>query len=158
MILSEFKHKLSCINELNQSLKFTLSDGTVLPEHFHVTEVGTKWKHFIDCGGQLRDEKTVSFQMWTADDVKHRLSPERLLSIIDIAEHALGRMEDCEIEVECQTSLLGPTKWPSIGIYGLIFDDGFQLTMKHTDCLAKDKCGITVLDEPTSCCCSPGDC
>jgi len=34
-----------------------LENGTMVPEHFHVTEVGVVTKHFIDCGGTVRNER-----------------------------------------------------------------------------------------------------
>jgi hypothetical protein len=48
MKLSEFKKQLSTVTDLN----FVLPNG-VVPQHFHVTEVGQITKNFIDCGGTL---------------------------------------------------------------------------------------------------------
>ena len=44
MTLSEIKNIL---NKL-ETVAFTLPDGTLVPEHFHVTEVGLITKNFID--------------------------------------------------------------------------------------------------------------
>ena len=129
-----------------------------MPKHFHVTEVGKITKHFIDCGGSIRNEEVISFQLWNTDDYDHRLHPEKLLNIIVLSEKILG-LEDLEIEVEYQAE--------TIGKFGLDFDGkNFLLTSKQTDCLAKDKCDIPVEkqkvklsalnDDP---CCSPdGNC
>ena len=85
-------------------------------------------------GGTVREEQAVNFQLYTATDYDHRLSTEKLISIIELSEKALN-LPDAEIEVEFQ----GRT----IEKYGLAFVNGqFHLTMKQTDCLAKDKCGI----------------
>lgn len=130
MKLSEFKKRL---NELD-SLTFVQSNGTAVPAHFHVTEVGQVSKHFIDCGGTVRDEKVVNFQLWEANDFDHRLAPQKLKDIIDLSERKLG-LEDAEIEVEYQAE--------TIGKFGLEFENGkFTLTTKQTNCLASDKCGI----------------
>ncbi|GGW70053.1 hypothetical protein DFQ11_10647 [Winogradskyella epiphytica] len=130
MKLSEIKSKLKTLD----TIAFQLPDGTLVPNHFHVTEVGKITKHFIDCGGTVRKENVVNFQLWEADDYDHRLHPEKLISIIELSEKVLG-IEDLEIEVEYQ----GDT----IGKYGLDFDGKhFLLTTKLTDCSAKDKCGI----------------
>jgi len=130
MILSEVKTLLKHTSRL----EFKLPNGELVPSHFHVTEVGKVSKHFIDCGGVERKEEVVSFQLWNANDYDHRLHPERLLDIINLSESKLG-LSDSVIEVEYQ----GET----IGKYGLDYSDGtFQLTMKETDCLAKDNCGI----------------
>ena len=130
MNLSEIKSALSQVNEV----VFFEPDGNRVPAHFHVTEVGVVTKHFIDCGGTERKESVVNFQLFTATDYDHRLSAQKLGTIIELSEEKLG-MENLPIEVEYQ----GDT----IGKYGLEFQDGvFVLTSTQTDCLAKDKCGI----------------
>jgi hypothetical protein len=130
MKLSQVKEKLKSIDRL----KFQLPNSSIVPEHFHVTEVGLITKDFIDCGGVVRSEKVVNFQLWEANDFDHRLAPEKLLNIIKLSEKVLG-IGDFEVEVEYQDD--------TIGKYGLAFDgQNFQLTSKFTDCLAKDKCGI----------------
>lgn len=130
MKLSEIKKYL----ESSETIAFGLPDGSLVPTHFHVTEVGKVTKDFIDCGGTVRHEKVANFQLWEADDYDHRLHPEKLLNIIELSEKVLG-LEDYEIEVEYQ----GDT----IRKFGLDYDDGkFQLTIKQTDCLARDKCGV----------------
>ena len=130
MKLSEIKNKLT---EL-ETISFQLPNGELVPSHFHVTEVGKITKHFIDCGGTVRNEEVVNFQLWNADDYDHRLHPEKLLHIIHLSEKILG-IADLEIEVEYQ----GDT----IGKFGLDFDGkSFLLTTKLTDCLARDKCAV----------------
>jgi hypothetical protein len=130
MKLSEIKTKLA---ELN-SVDFELQNGTKVPDHFHVTEVGVVHKHFIDCGGTVRNEKIANFQLWNANDTDHRLKPQKLLNIIELSENKLG-LEDLEIEVEYQME--------TIGKYGLEFNGkSFVLMPKFTDCLASDSCGI----------------
>lgn len=130
MKLSEFKKNLSTVTELN----FVLPNKNFVPKHFHVTEVGQVIKHFIDCGGTIRNEKTVSFQLWEAGDFDHRLAPQKLKDIISLSENKLG-VEDAEIEVEYQSD--------TIGKYGLEFNGtNFHLVATQTNCLANDSCGI----------------
>ena len=153
MKLSELKNKLKGIQELN----FELPDGSFVPKHFHVTEVGQVDKNFIDCGGTVRKEKLVNFQLWEAGDFDHRLAPEKLTGIINLSEKILG-IEDGEIEVEYQSN--------TIGKYGLEFDGkNFQLTTKQTACLASENCGnpekkqkikLSELENSTQACCTPG--
>ena len=129
--------KLSKIKEILLTLEnvaFQLENGTFVPEHFHVTEVGQITKNFIDCGGVIRTEKVVNFQLWNADDFEHRLKPTKLLNIIKLSEEKLG-IEDAEIEVEYQSE--------TIGKYDLEFNGKtFVLKNKTTACLAQDACGI----------------
>lgn len=130
MKLSEIKTLLATLDNVS----FQLEDGTWVPEHFHVTEVGQITKNFIDCGGVIRHEKTVNFQLWNADDYEHRLKPGKLLNIIALSESKLS-IEDGEIEVEYQNT--------TIGKYDLEFNgQNFVLKNKLTACLAQDACGI----------------
>lgn len=129
--------KLSEVKSILESLKtltFKLPAGELVPSHFHVTEIGKVTKHFIDCGGTIRDENVINFQLWNANDYNHRLHPEKLVHIIDLSKNKLN-LEDNEVEVEYQ----GET----IGKFGLDFDGkSFLLTTKHTDCLARENCGV----------------
>lgn len=129
--------KLSTVKEHLQSLEsvvFQLPNGTTVPVHFHITEVGIITKDFIDCGGTVRHEKVANFQLWEAGDFDHRLAPKKLRDIIELSERVLG-MEDLEVEVEYQSD--------TIGKYGLDFNGThFLLTAKTTACLASDACGI----------------
>ena len=130
--------KLSEIKQHLQSLKtigFQLPNGKLVPSHFHVTEVGKISKDFIDCGGKVRHEEVINFQLWEENDYDHRLHPEKLLHIIELSEK-IFEFEDLEIEVEYQGK-------ETIGKYNLEFNGKhFLLTSKLTACLAKDACGI----------------
>lgn len=153
MKLSQFKQYLDTVSQLN----FVQPNGNFVPGHFHITEVGLTTKHFIDCGGTERTEKSISFQVWTANDFDHRLEPQKLKKIIAIAQPLFGN-EDFEIEIEYQSE--------TISRFGLDFDgNNFLLTTKQTDCLAKDHCGIppekqkvklSDLQTSQTTCCTPG--
>ena len=135
MLLSKF---LTSLNQVS-SFRFQLPNGEFVPPHFHITEVGMVHKQFIDCGGTVRKESVVNFQLWSSDDVQHRLKPQKVIGIIRLSQQKIG-ISDEEIEVEYQ----GET----IGKYGLGFDgENFQLLVKQTDCLAKDNCGIPESDQ-----------
>lgn len=130
MKLSEIKNILTTLSELH----FVLENGDKIPQHFHVTEVGQINKRFIDCGGVMRDEKAINFQLWFSTDNDHRLEAQKLKKIIALSEEKLG-LEDAEIEVEYQQA--------TICKFGLEFNGSeFVLTAKTTACLAEDACGI----------------
>jgi len=151
MTLTEFTSQLAPLKEVG----FQLPNGTFVPPYFHVTEVGKVTKHFIDCGGTIREEEVVNFQLWSATDYNHRLHPEKLQDIIALAQQYLN-IGDLSIEVEYQ----GQT----IEKFGLDFNGShFLLTQKMTDCLAKDNCGIpteksqkALSELPTNNACAPG--
>lgn len=150
MKLSKLKGLLPALDNVT----FQLPDGSFVPEHFHVTEVGIINKHFIDCGGTIRNEQAVNFQLWDANDYDHRLKPSRLLNIISLSEEKLG-MEDAEIEVEYQRETIGKYDLDFNGVH-------FLLKNKQTACLASDACGIpaekkklNLTELKTNACCTP---
>ncbi len=156
MKLSDFKKDLSTLD----ALTFIQPNGKIVPLHFHITEAGLTTKHFIDCGGTIRKEEVINFQLWEATDFDHRLSASKLLGIIALSEKVL-EIGDSEIEVEYQTE--------TIGRYGVEFDgQNFLLTAKKTDCLAKENCGVPkekqklnlsdLQEKESSCCGSTSGC
>jgi hypothetical protein len=130
MKIAEMKQSLAGL----EAVSFKLPNGTYLPPHFHVTEIGLVTKHFIDCGGVERKETVANFQLWEAGDYDHRLAPQKFLHILALSERILGS-EELDIEVEYQQD--------TIAKFGLVFDGtAFVLTPKQTACLAQDACGI----------------
>ncbi len=152
MKLSEIKTHLKSLSKIG----FQLPNGELVPSHFHVTEVGKITKDFIDCGGKVRSETVINFQLWEENDYDHRLHPEKLAQIIEMSEKKF-KLEDLEIEVEYQGK-------ETIGKYNLDFDGtNFLLTSKITACLAEDACGIPtkkqvikISDMGVTDSCSPG--
>lgn len=149
MKLSEIKRHLNTAEAVN----FELPNGEFVPEYFHVTEVGLITKNFIDCGGTVRNEKVVNFQLWNANDYDHRLKPKKLLNIIGLSEKVLG-IEDLDIEVEYQNE--------TIGKYELEYNGkNFVLIAKQTACLAQEQCGtprkekIKLGEKAEASCCTP---
>lgn len=151
MKLSELKRALVNLTDIH----FVLPNGEKVPAHFHVTEIGQVTKHFIDCGGVVRIEKTISFQLWQSTDYDHRLSVNKLKEIISLSENLL-QIEDGVIEVEYQQE--------TISKFGLEYKENeFHLIAKFTDCLAPDKCGIPqekprikLSELNATTCCAPG--
>lgn len=131
MKLSAFVTALESKNDIT----FVLPNGKLVPQHFHITEVGLLTRDFVDCGGVVRQKKVVNFQLWTADDTDHRLAPEKLLHIIALSDKQLG-LWNHPVQAEYQ--------WETIWSYDVVCgDDGFfHLIWKNTDCLAKDACGV----------------
>ena len=148
MKLSQIKKHLQNL----ETIAFQLPNGELVPSHFHVTEVGKITKDFIDCGGKVRSESVINFQLWEENDYNHRLHPEKLVKIIELSEK-IFKFSDLEIEVEYQGK-------ETIGKYNLDFDGtNFLLTTKVTACLAKDECIIPnpIIDavQSVTSCCSP---
>lgn len=152
MTLSEFKLHLEKV----ENLTFLLPNGTQVPSHFHITEVGLTTKQFTDCGNTFRTSKKATFQLWTSIDFYHRLEPQKIIKIINSTEHIFVG-EEVEVEIEFQQE--------TVGKFGLDFVNGqFYLTNTKTDCLAKESCGFPTekikksLKEMTSCCTPDSGC
>ena len=139
MKLEEFKKRLQEHTNMGGGLIFRLEGGELIPPYFHITEMGLKIKHFVDCGGTLRTEQYLNFQIWTADDFDHRLTSEKLLELIDKNE-GLFKQPDLEIEMEYQTNTIGSYTLEASGPPNK--RQLFTLKSKKTNCLAPDKCGI----------------
>ena len=95
----------------NANLRFVLPDGAAVPAHAHVTEV--------------------------ASDLEHRLTVGKLLGILDKAASLLGS-EELEVDVEHEVEWISqfPLKTAAAKA-GELF---LQLGVRHTACLAEDKC------------------
>ena len=131
MKLSQFKTQLENLEKLD----FYLENGTKIPSHFHITEIGITTKHFTDCGNTFRISKKATFQLWSSTDIDHRLNPKKVIAIIDSTSHLFD--EDLDIEIEFQQE--------TVGKFALNFEnDKFVLTNTFTDCLAKESCGFPI--------------
>lgn len=137
MTVGELRAALS--NDPDAALHLMLPDGEFVPAHFHVTEVGRVRKDFIDCGGATRSAASCLVQVWVADDTAHRLTAGKLAGILRLAAPLLGS-DDLPVEVECERDAVSqfPVAAVEVTPSGLLF----HLGRKHTDCLAKDRCGV----------------
>jgi hypothetical protein len=124
-----------------KNVRFVLPDGDPIPADFHVTEVGHVVKNFVDCGGTVRRLETCLLQTWVAgNDSDHRLSTEKLAKILELSTKVV-HSEDLEVEVEYEPCAVAQYKVESAEAAG---DElRFQLAHKHTDCLAREACGLT---------------
>jgi hypothetical protein len=120
--------------------RFTLPDGDQIPAHYHITEVGHVTKRFIDCGGTLHDKTdTCRLQTYVAHDVDHRLDAATFARILDLGTQILPH-EEMPVEVEYDCCVVA--QYPISG--ARLEGDGIELQLgeRHTDCLAKEKCGL----------------
>ncbi len=121
-----------------------LPQGDAVPEHFHVTEVGMLRKDFIDCGGTQRVNTCCLLQAWVATDFDHRISTEKLLSIIKLGGKVLAG-DFLPIEIEYEQGVI--SQYPLDAVEVEASQVVLHLTTKHTDCLDKEKCGIPEAEE-----------
>ncbi|MCE9603831.1 MAG: DUF6428 family protein [Planctomycetia bacterium] len=150
MTLDEFAAVLSA--HPDTALQLVLPDGSFVPAHFHVTEVGRVQKDFVDCGGTVRRSTSCVLQVWVANDVAHRLDTTKLAKIIHKGVE-LFETTAIPLEVEYDHGVISqyPVQEAEASQSGIIL----HLGTKHTTCLAQDRCGIK-LDVLSSC--STSDC
>jgi hypothetical protein len=151
MNLPELKARLRAHPGLNVSI--LRPDGTAIPAHYHLTEVGHVAKNFVDCGGKFRASEMCVLQTHFASphDDGHRLTAGKFAMILDLAKPILPT-EDLPVEVEYEAGVISQA--PLTGVS--VVNGGLQLQLgsKHTDCLAKEKCG---LDEGCGCASEPAE-
>ncbi len=148
MKVSEFKQHL--LQSPQHEMRFVLPDGDVIPLHAHVTEIGRIDKNFIDCGGTGRSVSNCSLQIWVAEnDEDHRFAPGKLAKVMDMAT-PLFRGDDLDMEVEYEDCSV--SQYPILEAQTADGVLTFQLGSKHTDCLAKESCGLTPASAASGCC------
>jgi hypothetical protein len=127
-------------NPANQ-VRLVLPDGDPIPADFHITEVGHVVSRFIDCGGTLRRRETCLLQAWVAgNNSDHRLSAEKLARILELSTKVVPS-DDLEVEVEYEACAVAQYRIDGTEAVGI--ELRFQLSHKHTDCLAREACGLT---------------
>jgi hypothetical protein len=137
-VLSDLIETLNTLSP--DSLRILLPDGTAVPSHFHVTEVGRVQKDFIDCGGTVRRTVSCQLQLLVATDFQHRLAAGKLLKIIGLSEPVLGE-EPLPLTVEYGQKFA--VVYP---VHEIDFAEGvlkLQLGYSQTACLAPDTCGLS---------------
>ncbi len=147
------------LNELNAALaavrpaahvRIALPDGGRVPDHFHVTEVGHIQKNFIDCGGKRRAARACLLQTWMASgrDDGHRLTVDRFRKILAITS-PLFADEALPVEVEYEDGII--SQFPLEGVTEGADGIWLRLGTKHTDCLARETCGVSDGGEGCGC-------
>jgi hypothetical protein len=148
--------KANLRQHLAKNIRFILPDGDPIPADFHVTEVGHVMKNFVDCGGTVRRLETCLLQAWVAgNDPDHRLTAGKLANILDLSAKIIPS-EDLEVEVEYEPCAVAQYRVDGVEAAGN--ELRFQLAHKHTDCLAREECGLTPTGSGCGCDPSEGKC
>lgn len=162
--------KLSRFSELLQShpdkpFHLVLPGSGTVPASFHITEVGHVTKKFIDCGGKLHSVESCQLQVWLGDDTDHRLYAGKMARVLDLAK-AKGVLpaEDLDVEIEYEETAISQYTVSDFALTESAVV--LHLAAKHTDCLAKERCGPPTLltmaqgtkAEAESCCAPGGGC
>ena len=150
MKISEFKKHLT--EHPTSELRYVLPDGDTIPLHAHVTEVGRVDKNFMDCGGTTRSASTCTLQVWVAEnDEEQRFQPGKLAKVMDMAT-LLFRGDDLDVEIEYEDCCTELSQYPILEVEKTEGALTFKLGSKHTDCLAKEACGLAPDGTQSGCC------
>lgn len=137
--------RASLLPHPSKNLRFVMPEGDPIPADFHLTEVGHVVKNFVDCGGTRRRTETVVLQAWVAaNESDHRLTAGKLASILDLAKSVVPS-DELDVEVEYEGCVI--SQYPVTRVDANGDELRFTLAKKHTDCLAREACGL----EPGGC-------
>lgn len=129
-------------DNLNKKINFIFKNtSNIVPENFHITEIGRLNKIFIDCGGQARESFKCVIQLWVANDFDHRMSTTKFKSILDIAEQNLFS-NFCNLDVNIEFQQESLSYYFLSDFFATEDVVSFYLDVINTDCLAKSKCGL----------------
>jgi hypothetical protein len=139
-------------------VEFYFPDGRQIPIHFHLTDVGSVFRHFIDCGGQTRDESYVQIQLWLGKDTHHRLNGETMSKIIkqsSVVLDKLPNLQSSSIVVEYKEELTSQYQISEMEIRSNVIK--FYLKMIETQCLAairyeQEKNSTSCCNKHSGCC------
>lgn len=118
-------------------VRFVLPTAAKAPPHVHVTEVARVDKRFIDCGGTVRTDSICRLQLWHQDDTDHRLTAGKLRAILAKSDEIIGD-DSLEVEIEHEAPFISQFPLERIDVEGDVLLA--RLGIKHTDCLAQDRC------------------
>ena len=153
----QFNQVLSASGD--SSLQFQLPDTTLIPESFHVTEVGIVTGHFIDCGGVTRLDEHVQLQLWLGTDTAHRLNAGKLASVLASSRRVLQQMADYQskaVMIEYETNQTSYYR-----ISSMEKNSGtlrFGLSTTTTQCLATNRVQQSTAVKTDNLCCPPRSC
>lgn len=156
---TKYQQFIDNLSKKPQSLiKFYLPNGNQIPEYFHLTDVGSVFRHFIDCGAQVRDESYVQIQLWLGKDIDHRLNGETALKILSqssVVLNKLPNLQKTDVIIEYKEELT--SQYPIERIEHTDQEIKIYLKSSETQCLAairheQDKVGGESCCGPKSCC------
>ena len=91
--MTNYTQLLTLLNQYpNAHITFHLPDKTLIPAHYHITEIGAIRQDFIDCGGEVRADSHLQIQLWLGKDTEHRITASTLLNILSHSESITSKL------------------------------------------------------------------
>ncbi len=144
----------------NKSLLFEYHPGNFVGANYHITEVKNTIIDSIDCGAGVDFWKETVIQLWESPEEKDKtefMSSFKALGILNKVDTIKPMVKDAEVKFEYSN--------PNFHTAQLFVNDYswndekiiFKLSVKKTDCKAKETCGVAVETEISSESCAPGN-
>lgn len=130
----------------DKSLLFEYADGKLVGANYHITEVKNTIIDSIDCGAQTDFWKETVVQLWESPKEIGKteyMSVYKALAILNKVDRIKPMTRDAEIKFEYSNDGFH-TAQLFVNDYTLDADSlQFKLSVKKTDCKAKETCGVT---------------
>ncbi|GMN10404.1 DUF6428 family protein [Croceitalea sp. MTPC9] len=158
MQTNEFLKLLS--NHKDKELLFEYEPGAFVGANYHITEVKNTIIDSVDCGAGVDFWKETIIQLWESPTEKKKtsfMSAYKALGILNKVNSIKPMIKDAEVKFEYSNANFHTAQ--------LFVDDYawnndkiiFKLSVKKTDCKAKETCGVPVEAEVTvESSCAPG--
>ena len=159
MITSEFLSLLE--DHKDKSLQFEYQPGQLVPANYHITEVKNIAIESVDCGAGTDAWKETIIQLWESPSEIGKtefMSSYKALGILNKVDKMRAMDREAELKIEYSNTRFHTAQ--------LFVDDYtwnneklvFKLSVKKTDCKAKETCGVPteVVVESEASSCAPG--
>ncbi|WP_394973881.1 DUF6428 family protein [uncultured Croceitalea sp.] len=144
----------------NKSLLFEYRPGNFVGANYHITEVKNTIIDSIDCGAGVDFWKETVIQLWESPEEKDKtefMSSFKALGILNKVDTIKPMVKDAEVKFEYSNPNFHTAQ---LFVNNYTWNDEkiiFKLSVKKTDCKAKETCGVAVETEISSESCTPGN-
>lgn len=157
MQTKEFLQLLNSHKE--KSLLFEYQPGRFIPTNYHITEIKNMTIDSVDCGAGVDFWKETIIQLWespTESNDPEYMSAYKVLGILNKVNAIKPMVQDAEVKFEYSNDNFH-TAQLFVDDYAWNHDKIiFKLSVRKTDCKAKETCGVPVETEASSGSCAPG--
>ncbi len=135
----------------DKSLLFEYEEGKLVGANYHITEVKNTTIDSIDCGSGTDFWKETVIQLWESPkEIGKRdyMSVYKALAILNKVNKIKPMTEEAEVKFEYSNADFH-TAQLFVSDYNLDGDSLlFKLSVKKTDCKAKETCGVDQNEQP----------
>jgi hypothetical protein len=157
MKTAEFLQLLN--NHKNKSLLFEYQPGNFVSANYHITEIKNITVDSVDCGAGVDFWKETIVQLYESPeeiDKTEFMTAEKALAILNRVNGIKSMVKDAELKLEYSNANFHTAQ---LFVEDYTWNDEkiiFKLSVKKTDCKAKETCGVPVEAEISSKSCAPG--